>query len=67
MSTDHHEEARPVVAAYAAERALLWGHTAQPSSQQTLLVNSHRSISNAMGVSFSRGIYLVSLAFKCRV
>jgi hypothetical protein len=33
----------------------------------TLLVNARRSISNAMGVSFSRGMYLVSLTSKHRI
>jgi hypothetical protein len=28
MSTDHYKEPLPVVPAYAAERVLLWGHTA---------------------------------------
>jgi hypothetical protein len=35
--------------------------------RQTLLVNSRRSISSVMEVSFSRGMYLVSLTSKRRL
>jgi hypothetical protein len=41
--------------------------TLQTTAQLTLLVHARWSISNAMGVSFSSGMTLVSLAFKRRV
>ena len=41
--------------------------TLQTTAQWTLLVHSRWSISNAMGVSFSSGMYLVSVAFRRRV
>jgi hypothetical protein len=39
----------------------------QTGPRQTLLVNSRQSISNAIGVSVTRGMYSVSLAFKGRM
>jgi hypothetical protein len=43
------------------------GGPVQTWPRPTLLVNAWRSISKAMGVGFSRGMYSVSLAFKRRI
>jgi hypothetical protein len=39
----------------------------QTGPAQTLLVNSRRSISNAMGMNVTKGIYSVSLVFQHRM
>jgi hypothetical protein len=39
----------------------------QTSPRLTLLVKSHRSISQAIGVNVTRGRYSVSMAFKRRM
>jgi hypothetical protein len=57
--------------AMAASEAPSWPVTAPGGVQTwprlTLLVNSRPSISNAIGVSVTRGMYSVSLAFKRRM
>jgi hypothetical protein len=41
--------------------------TYQTGPTQTLLIKSRQSISNAIGARFTRGMTLVSLAFKRRI
>jgi hypothetical protein len=43
------------------------GPTGQTWPRSTLLVKSRRSVSNAIGVNFTRGMSSVSLAFKRRI
>jgi hypothetical protein len=50
-----------------ASRGLTNTRARKHGQDPTLLAMSRRAISNTMGVSFSRGMYWVSLAFKRRV